>query len=144
VIRRTSRIGADGGAPTFTALVTGQTNPIRLRANTSRMYWINYEGASITGEGRTAATGSSISTVVVPGTSGLRLLATDPTSTSIVWLGVVPVGAATNSQILRAGTTTGSGVTFRSGISGLGGVAVDASFVYWTAQDGRVYRATKL
>ena len=32
---------------------------------------------------------------------------------------------------------------FRFGLRAIGGIAVDATHVYWTGDDGRVYRAPK-
>lgn len=142
-ISRTSRAGNDGGAATLTTLLSNQTNPIRLKVGSSRSYWINYDGANIVGEGRTASTGSSISTVNATAQSGMRFLTPDPSNTSVAYIGVVPVGNAGDSKILRVSTSSTSMTTFRSGISSLGGIAVDSSYVYWTAADGRVYRALK-
>lgn len=142
-ISRTSRAGNDGGAATLTTLLSNQTNPIRLKVGSSRTYWINYDGVNIIGEGRTASTGSSIATINAPAQSGMRFLTPDPSNTSVAYIGVVPVGNANDSKILRVGTSSGSMTVFRSGISSLGGIAVDSSYVYWTASDGRVYRAIK-
>lgn len=141
IIERTPSNG-DGGAATFTPLITGQTTPIRLRANGSRMFWINYQSAQIRGEGHTAFLGSTTSTIDVADTSGLRFLALDPSSSSTAWFGAVPVDDAVNSVIVKA-STSGNGTMFLSGINGLGGVAVDSSYVYWTASDGTVRRMSK-
>jgi hypothetical protein len=46
-------------------------------------------------------------------------------------------------SIFRVVPSLSARFTFRTGLAGLGGIAADASYVYWTQSDGRVYRALK-
>ncbi len=52
--------------------------------------------------------------------------------------------AATSSTIYRSYYGGGTSTTvFKSGLSGIGGIAADSSYVYWTQSDGSVRRAPK-
>lgn len=135
----------DAGAPTMTTYQTGRTYPGRSRISSSRMFWI--DGPPTLGSFGTAyaATKSTLTvpTTMVAATQGLRFVVSDPYNTSEAWVGVVPSAATGASSILRASAIGSAQTVFRSGLTNLGGIATDATYIYWTAGDGRVYRARK-
>lgn len=126
----------DAGTPTLTNFATALTNPIGLDVNSSYAAWITYDAVNDVGTMQRLfySSAGSTPTTIIPATNGLRMLAVDPSSSSTFY-GAVP---ATGS-IYRSGTTT----PIVTGITGLGGIAVDSSYVYWTTSDGRVYREFK-
>jgi hypothetical protein len=123
----------DGG--TYVAAVTGRTAPTKLQSNGSRLAWIETGsglGTVFTNSSRFSATNYA----AIGPAAGLQFLALDP-STSYVW------GASTSS-IVRGYYAGSQQATFRTGLVGVGGIAVDSSNVYWTQSDGRVYRASRV
>lgn len=134
IMRTTKTATGDAGA-TFTSLVTGRSNPTGLEVN-SRLFWLELNTLAGTGTAHAnASSSSSISYTSVPALAGLKHLAID-TSSLYVWV-------ATPTAIYRANYTGSQLQTLRTGLSGVGGIAVDSSYVYWTQSDGRVYRAFK-
>lgn len=139
---------SDAGAGNFTAIVTARSFPRRLDAysfstsSTYRLAWL--EGPTATSATAFANTSrfTDATQQIHPLTTGLKHIVVDPSNpTSSVWL-------ATDTQILR--TTMNGAVTPTEGLpfrtfagATVGGIAVDASYVYWTRSDGRVYRAVK-
>jgi hypothetical protein len=104
------------------------------------MFWVNVDTL---GQGTGLSSSSSFlstPTTVANAQTGLRIVAYDPTFTTTVWLGVVNGSTGT---ILKASTSTSTATIFRQNLTGLGGIAVDSSYVYWTQSDGRVYRFLK-
>jgi hypothetical protein len=131
---------SDAGPGSWTQLITGRSYIHSVRMNASRLFWLEYNSGSDTGQAYgNSSKFSSTFYQVHPATTGLRYIASDPSSSTTAWL-------ATTTQILRATYSSGvSGVAvpFRSGLTGIGGIAVDNNYVYWTQSDGRVYRASK-
>jgi hypothetical protein len=124
-------LAGNGGAPPRTLLTLGQTSPRSLVVGPSHLFWIDEQGSGFS----SATFGPKDTTTPGPSTIGGaqdRFVAADPTS-DVYWVGttfgVVPSLSAR--------------FTFRTGLAGLGGIAADASYVYWTQSDGRVYRALK-
>jgi hypothetical protein len=134
------RVG-DGGAPVITTLVVGQTSPKNLVASATRLFWIDdrFSGSFVATSASKFAPGTALQGFI---SSTVPFVATDPGSTALYWLGI---GSAEpgGSRILRLAVGGGATV-FRSNLTGLGGLTVDATYVYWTEADGRVYRAPKL
>lgn len=134
------RTGGDGGAPFTTTLVANQTSPRDLVVGPSHLFWLDDRGGGVF-----SATSASKFATTIPrvSTSGstVRFIAADP-QLGQYWIGIRGAGAGASS-ILRAVAGAGSTTTFRAGLTGLGGIAVDDAFVYWTQSDGRVYRAPK-
>lgn len=130
----------DGGTPQLTTLVSNQTSPRNLVAGTSRLFWIDdrLAGSFIATSGSKLAPGAAQQSYT---STSLPFVSADPGSSSVYWLGIGSP-ATGGSQIVRA-TTGGTFTVFRSKLTGLGGLAVDSTYVYWTQSDGRVYRAPK-
>jgi hypothetical protein len=143
-IVRVPRVAGDGGVAEPEDLVFNQTNPIRLEDNGSRLFWINYDAPSIAGELRSSSSFGGAASIAVSLRDGLRFLALDPSSTQTIWAATVPTTGEAG-EILRASATgafTPEPVV--SGVGGsVGGLAVDAAFVYWTQSDGTVRRVPK-
>jgi hypothetical protein len=72
---------------------------------------------------------------VTPPISGITIIAPDEVNSAEVWAAVT--GAEGKILHVRTGSDP---VTCRTGIRGLGGLAVNAQYVYWTQADGGVYR----
>jgi hypothetical protein len=141
-IRSISRTATpDAGTPTFGDLVTGLSNPTQLEASgTSRLFWIADDGAGVA---QSAARFGGTAFSSTPATSGLKLLATDPQSTSSFFVGIAPSTSPGASSIVRLSAFSTTTTPVRSGLTGLGGIVADSSYVYWTQSDGRVYRAQR-
>lgn len=122
----------DGG--TFNTVVSSRTGPQKLQVNSSRLLWLESSGGTSTVNTNSSRFSSIAYTAVGPAT-GLFALAPD-TSSTYVW-------GATSSTITRGYYAGGQQTTFKSGLVGVGGIAVDSSYVYWTQTDGRVYRASR-
>lgn len=131
---------SDAGTSGWSASITGRSYIHTVKPGSSRLFWLEYNSGTDTGiaYGNSSKT-SSINYQVHPSTTGLRYIAADPSSSTQVWL-------ATPTQILRgtySSGVSGAAVPFRTGLTNVGGIAVDSSYVYWTQSDGRVYRASK-
>jgi hypothetical protein len=123
----------DAGIAAPSTIVSGRANPTGLESNSSpsRLWWL--ESGGVFTSSRTV--GSLATDTNVPLSSGLTLGA-DPSSLYF-W-------AASPSAIYRAYSSGGTQtVTFRTGLSGVGGVVADSTYVYWTLSDGTVRRASK-
>lgn len=131
----------DGGAPVLTTLVANQTSPRNLVAGTSRLFWID-DRFTNTYLAMSAGKTSPTTAQQGPTNSYLPFVAADPSSSVVYFIGI-PSPVNGGSSIMRI-TSGGSATTFRSKLTGLGGLAVDGTYVYWTQSDGRVYRAPKL
>lgn len=123
----------DGG--TFNTVASGRTGPSKLQANTSRLMWLETSGGLVTATANSSRFSSSTYSSIGP-SAGLSFITPD-TSSTYVW-------AASTSSIVRGYYTGSPQQTFRTGLVGIGGIAVDSSYVYWTQSDGRVYRASKI
>ena len=129
----------DAGVPTLSDLVTGLTSPTQLEASgTSRLFWIATDGAG-TAQSASRFGGSAFTSS--PATIGLKLLSTDPNSTSAFFVGIDPSGVAGGAQIVKLSSFSVTSTPVRQNLTGLGGIVADSSYVYWTQSDGRVYRA---
>lgn len=130
----------DGGAPLLSTLIGNQTSPRNLVAGTSRLFWIDdrFAGTFIATSGSKSTPAAGVQSVT---SKSLPFVAADPGSSSVYWLGIGSSSPG-GSEIRRA-TSAGSSTVFRSNLTGLGGLAVDGTYVYWTQSDGRVYRAPK-
>ena len=138
IVSSTPRSSGDGGVASITALMVDQTSPHDLFVGSSYLFWLDDRGGGIS----SARSGYKFTpSTSQPGVSGasVRFLAADRFSASY-WVGVTGSGVGGGS-ILRAFGLSSSTTPFRTGIRGLGGIAVDGSFVYWTQSDGRVFRA---
>jgi hypothetical protein len=134
----TAPLSGDGGMPVITALVSGQTSPRDLIARSSYLFWLDDQGSGVFSARSAYKLAAGSSQAAVTG-SQVRFVAADPFSSSyFVGIGGVGLGA---SSIYRAFAGSTSIATLRTGITGLGGLAADSGYVYWTQSDGRVYRA---
>lgn len=132
----------DGGSgiPSVTKLVFGQTSPRDLVLGPEYLFWLDDQG----GDSRNATTAlKSGATGLSRPVSGVQFIAVDPSFPSSFWMGIVRSDRPGDSSIVRASALSPSFTSFRSGLSGLGGIAVSDTHVYWTQSDGRVYRAAK-
>ena len=80
------------------------------------------------------APGTPPSTLTVALDPPSRMLACAPVDSTRMLLGDAH-GRLLGLQLERA--------SFRDGLTGIGGITVDETHVYWTQNDGRVYRAPK-
>ena len=141
-IDRTTRPDGGGfiGIPsTITKLVADQSSPRDLVLNGANMFWLDRNGNDTTpasapknDAGAAQRAGLNVTTFAIDPSSGDSYFA-----------------QAGDDQggwsILRAsGASSGVVDGFRFGLRPIGGIAVDATYVYWTGGDGRVYRAPKL
>jgi hypothetical protein len=122
----------DAGPPTFTDIVTGRTAPSDLEYGSvsGRLFWVETDITG--GTGTMAFTSSPPATAVTSAIPGLRYVAPDPSTSSYVWF-------ASPTGIYKASTFTFQVSTCRQNLVGIGGLAVDFSYFYWTASDGGVY-----
>jgi hypothetical protein len=141
-IRSVPKLGTvDAGVPTISDLVTGLTNPVALEPNgTSRLYWISDDGAG-TAQSAPRFGGTAFSST--PATTGLKFLTIDPSSTFSYFVGISPTTLPGASSIVKLSTSSTTTTPVRTGITAIGGIAADSSYVYWTQNDGRVYRALR-
>lgn len=123
-----------GDAGASSIIVSGQSSPQRLVDDGSNFFWSTLSSGVFT----SMRTPSSIaySTGVPSGT--VVQLAVD-TSIGGAWV------AQTNAiyQVSYSSIVPTDKQPFQSGLSGVGGVAVDTSYVYWSDGDGTVRRAPK-
>ncbi len=132
----------DGGnsAPIPEKLVFGQTAPRDLIVGPEHLFWIDdRDGIANV---MTAPKGDAGSGEARP-TLGARFIAIDPASPTRFWVGVSNGPDKGSSSIVEGSALSSTMTTFRSQLTGLGGLAVSATHVYWTGNDGRVYRAPK-
>ncbi|MCA9585495.1 MAG: hypothetical protein KC657_09065 [Myxococcales bacterium] len=132
----------DGGAATLTPLAPNRTSPTELQHNTSRIIWLDYDTNTNTGAAFATSRGGGAVTSAIPATVGLRRIAIDPSSTA-TFFALVQSAAPAGSAILRASALGGTPVTFRSQLTGVGGIAVDSTYLYWTDGSARVFRTRK-
>jgi hypothetical protein len=131
----------DGGPAVLQDVVTARTgiNALRYGSVSSRLFWVEKDTLG-DGTGTTAfASSLQTATSITAATVGLGAVAVDPSTSTYVWF--ASTGAV--GSIMKAQTSLLSTVTCRTNIPGLGGIAVDSSYVYWTQSDGGVYRMLK-
>ncbi len=144
-IRSIPRTGTpDAGVPTLTDVATNlQSSPLGLELNTSRLFWVDYDMSQNLGVVQVVSRfGTTVSTTT-PSTSGLRVLGLDPNSSTAAFIGMTPSTATGASSVGKTVFGSSSITNVRQNLTGVGGVAADTSFVYWTQSDGRVYRAPR-
>ena len=127
----------DGGMAFTTTLVGNQTSPRNLLVTSSYLFWLDDRGGGVLSARSASKGGAASAQPSLTGTS-VRFIAADPFGGSY-FVGVIGVGNVT-SAIYRAFAGSPSNMPIRDGILGLGGIASDGSYVYWTQSDGRVYR----
>lgn len=138
----------DGGIPELTTLATGQTTPFGLSLGPTFLAWIDAVGGTrVTRSTAKQPSGAQLADGLSK-VNGIRFVAADPFS-NVYWIGVGDDGNGA-WVIYETVAATGQTPTFvRSGLGGtklttdLGGLAVDATYLYWTRANGRVYRAPK-
>lgn len=125
----------DGGStePSITKLFFGQTAPHDLVVGEAELFWLDDQGAKVAkkagGEPRAVLGG--------------RAIAVDPTSPTTLWIAVEGPPPSREWSIVKASAVNETTAPLRRGLAPIGGIAVDESNVFWTASDGRVYRAAK-
>lgn len=142
-VLRTPRL-ADGGA-VYTLLMSGQTAPHDLAVGREHVFWIDDRGPSssfVNTAAKSVADAGNVS-AASRSLSDARFLAIDPVGSTTFWIGVVHTGQPGESSIFQANADDSIVRVFRTGLTGLGGLTADASYVYWTQSDGRVYRAPR-
>ncbi len=132
----------DGGVPTEQDVVTARPGAPSAIATyfTSRLFWLESDtlGGGIGFEA--SQTTSAFATALTSTIQNLKILVQDSSSSSFLYMGTT----GTSGQILRTSSTSSSFVAnCRSNINGLGGIAVDSQYIYWTQADGGVYRTLK-
>lgn len=132
--------GGVGGFPSFTTLASAQTTARGLSVGPTNLFWIANQGNTSVTEWLPKGGGAAKPVGVEA--SNLRFLAPDPSSPTIFWVGL-PSSGFNQSAIVRASTSSGSIKGFVANLPSLGGIAVDATHVYWSQLDGRVFRAPK-
>lgn len=138
----------DGSIPDLTTLATGQTSPFGISLGPTFLAWIDvFGGSRITRSTAKQPNGASFLDGLAK-VDGIRFVAADPVS-NVYWIGVGDDGNGV-WVIYAAVAATGQTPTFvRSGLAGtggladLGGLAVDATSLYWTRRNGRVYQTPK-
>jgi hypothetical protein len=134
----------DGGTsttPIVTKLVFGLTKPKGLTIGPTNFFWLDDQAENFTVASSAPLTGADAGlNRAVPGG---RFIATDPTSPTTFWIALSPSNAKGDAYIVKASALSTQLTPFRSGLTGIGGITADATHVYWTQNDGRVYRAPK-
>ncbi len=142
-----------GAKPTFTTLASGQASPFGMAVGPSYVAWFD----ALRDGTFAARSASKLEPLPIPKDPDAALLlaamtrphvAADPIANDY-WVGVGNDGSGawsitkitagtSNTTLFRSGTTAD-----KRGFGVLGGLAVDATYVYWTRSNGRVYRALK-
>jgi hypothetical protein len=126
--------GGDGGVPSPSTLVSGQAGPHGLFASSSHYWWFDSAGNLFANTTKSSTIAYNTN---VPPTSVFQFLAADPSSSDYAWV-------ASPSEIYHAYYFGASSTRqFKSSLLGVGGIAADYSYVFWTLQDGTVRRASK-
>ncbi len=131
---RTTYIPPDAGPPYDYGDAVGRTAPIGLRISTatSRLFWIESDTAW------SAQTNAGILTPTrLAAASSLAFVVVDPISPTQIFYGTSgDSGTIFSAPVPFLGETS----VCRVGIPRLGGLAVDAKYIYFTQADGGVYR----
>jgi hypothetical protein len=137
-----SATGADGGMPAadagLVAIAQFRSSPkeVRYSSSTGQVYWTEFGDEIYSAP----ATGGGIVNSIGGIHTGLSTFAIDPFGTYIV-AAIVPSTLTGASSIVRIGLPGGSTTTVRSNLTGVGGVATDGTYAYWTDSSGRVFKA---
>lgn len=130
--------GADGGAATPTTVVSGRVGPTNLEANSSRFFWL--ESAGYVYASSSKSTPTTAYDTSVPPSATFRHLSQDTNNSSYFWV-------ASSSAIYHAyyfgGSGPGATEPFRTGLSGIAGMAADGLYVYTSHTDGTIRRASR-
>ena len=129
-------VDAGFGFPVATRLVAEQTSPRDLVLGDANLFWLDRVGNQLQ---PTSAPRNDGGAALRAGFDGTTFAVDAPDAYYIAQAGAGVAGWS----ILRA-SVDGVVSGFRFGLRPIGGLAVDASHVYWTGDDGRVYRAPKL
>jgi hypothetical protein len=130
-----------GSVPVITKLVAGQTAPFELTVGPEHLFWLDEQPGGLVSANTAPKLGEGAGLArPVPGG---RFLAVDPSSPTTFYVGITNSLTAGDSYIVKASVLSAAVTSFRAGLTGLGGIAVDATHVFWTQNDGRVYRAPK-
>ena len=143
LVRSAPRNNNGSITPFFSTIASDQTSPRSFTVGPAQLFWIDARGNDVfsaTGTSKLAAQGTPA--LVARSGMDVRLIAADPSSSGSHFLATEQPGTGTWS-ILWAFFGSSSPSVLRSGIRGLGGIAVDTAYVYWTESNGRVYRALK-
>jgi hypothetical protein len=133
-VAKSQAVGLDGGAATFTTLVSTQTNPVALRGNSYRLFWLQSQSGGGQGTASASKTGPTTGYTSFSLTLGVNRVAVGTSDSTYFWV-------ATPTEISKAYYTGALPLSsLRSGLNTVGGLAVDSSYVYWTTADGRVFR----
>jgi hypothetical protein len=134
-------LAVDGGTPIVTTLVDGQMSPRDMVIGPSSVFWLDARGGGVQSatSGAKLAPSTGIVSISAP---SVRFIAADAFSNDY-WIGISNDAESGISSILRATAGKVATTTFRTNLPGLNGLAVDSTYVYWTQDDGRVYRALK-
>ena len=137
----------DGGpatSATMKNLVPNQTAPRALTMSADSLFWLDDQAGGFSGANTAPKDGldGGVGLFVRP-LPGALTLAVDPTSPSTFYVALAGTQGPGDSYIVKATASSSNVTSFRRGLGGIGGLAVDATHVYWTQTDGRVYRAPK-
>jgi hypothetical protein len=134
-IYRVEGFTPDAGAPVF---IGGLRSPTSIVGRFDVVYFIDHDanGASI-GKSFKTFDATTIRSLTPP-LPGLDIVVPDSTFESTAWF-----AARGESGMIVRGSTVDGAVVCNSEISGLGGIAVDDRFLYWTQADGGIYRQEK-
>ncbi len=140
-VSRVSNTGYDGGTPMADAgliqVATGQSSPREVHVANGTVYYINNNSQLVSA----TASGGGIVTSIGTSHFGMTSFAVDPFGSFIIAAIVPSQGVGQSSIIMTAlpsGVTT---TTIRAGLTGVGGVATDGNYVYWTDITGRAFKA---
>jgi hypothetical protein len=133
----------DGGIPPSSdPLTSGILPPRDIVVGPSFAYWIGEDALSGISQAASASKFSVSGTDRIALMSqGIVTVAADPILAQY-WI-VRDFGGVGGASILLAVAGSTSCTVFRSNLTGVGGLVVDDSSVYWTQRDGNVYRAPK-
>jgi hypothetical protein len=124
----------DGGIPTPSTVGTGYSTPTAVTVQSNYVFWADYYGghdAYWTGGSNYTFTGFS-------SLFNTKFVALDGITYSDVWFATVPTSGY--SSIYYSTPFGGTPRQLRSNLNGVGGLAVDSTYFYWTGGDASVYR----
>jgi len=138
-VSRVSTTTFDGGMPQTDAglvqVATGQLSPHEIHVANQTAYFITNTSQIVSAP---VIGGGPVSTIGISH-SGLTSFAVDPFESFIV-AAIVPSTATGASSVIRISLPGGTTTTIRSGLTGVGGVATDGNYVFWTDITGRVFK----
>lgn len=124
-------------------LVPNASNPTHLVATATELAWLDIDetnGPSIISHApKTGADSAAAYNLFIP----IIELVVDPTDAHTFYAASTSSAVTGPAQIYRYRTDTTSSTVVLSGMDSVNGLAVDDAYIYWTQNDGRVYRALK-